>query len=93
MANDPSKDDDCPNSTQQIRIAIRQKIEDRRSGEAEAGPIERRSGKDRRGWHAMPGLPFIDGGGVVVTKDRRRVPERRISNIDVRWSSERRREP
>ena len=43
----------------------------------------RRSGKDRRSWKPTPAVPFKDQHGSLVTKDRRKLPERRLSNIEV----------
>jgi len=37
----------------------------------------RRRGQDRRGWVRIPEPPFVDSDGVVVTEDRRKVPDRR----------------
>lgn len=45
----------------------------------------RRSLNDRRSWEPTPQLPFIDGGGVLVVQDRRRIADRRIANIRVAW--------
>ena len=45
---------------------------------------ERRRGEDRRSWEPMPkGTRLFDSRGNLVTKDRRRQPERRLSNIQV----------
>ncbi len=46
--------------------------------------LERRHGAgDRRGWEPMPCAPFVDSRGRVVWEDRRRVPDRRLGNIQV----------
>ena len=46
---------------------------------------ERRTGNDRRSWEPMQkGTRLIDSDGNLVIKDRRRQPERRLSNIQVR---------
>jgi len=37
----------------------------------------RREGQDRRGWERIPEPPFVDSDGVLVTEDRRKVPDRR----------------
>lgn len=47
--------------------------------------LRSRSQRDRRSWQPMPPLPFKDYNGMVVTHDRRRVPERRLDNIVVEW--------
>lgn len=85
---------DAPgDSTQEIRLAIQRKVQAgsepglRRGGAK--GFKERRSGQDRRGWHVMPPPPFVDGQGNVVTGDRRKLPDRRVNNISVRWATER----
>lgn len=44
-----------------------------------------RSGRDRRDWRLMPAPPFVDGDGVVVVQDRRRLAERRLSGIRANW--------
>lgn len=46
---------------------------------------ERRSGHDRRGWETAPPMPFFDCRSVLVASDRRKLPDRRLSNIQVRW--------
>lgn len=38
---------------------------------------------DRRGWQAMPSTPFVDSEGNLVSMDRRRLPDRRLSSIRV----------
>lgn len=70
-----------PNSTQQIRLSLQKKIKEV-LGRVGKG-TERRMGDDRRGWHPMPRPPFLDSLGQLVTSDRRRSPERRVSNIEV----------
>jgi hypothetical protein len=37
----------------------------------------RRRGQDRRGWGPIPEPPFVDSDGVLVTEDRRKIPDRR----------------
>ena len=39
--------------------------------------LYRRSGNERRGWSPMPEPPFVDSNGIVVTRDRRAVLDRR----------------
>lgn len=46
---------------------------------------DRRHNHDRRGWQAMPALPFYDGQGELVTRDRRRRADRRLSLYRVEW--------
>ena len=80
--------DDPRQSTTEIRASIRRTLEHLKVDTMTAElPIlkERRSGEDRRGWQSMPQLPFTDSHGVVVTRDRRRIPDRRVSNISVAW--------
>lgn len=45
---------------------------------------ERRVVPDRRSWKPMAETPFIDSEGVVVIRDRRQSPDRRIGSIQVR---------
>lgn len=59
--------------------------EGERPPRASAGGMRNRSQRDRRGWKPMPPLPFKDHNGIVVTHDRRRLPERRLDNIVVEW--------
>lgn len=44
---------------------------------------ERRSSDDRRGSNVSPAFPFFDSEQTLVREDRRRIPERRISNIEI----------
>ena len=46
--------------------------------------FERRVDSDRRGWEPMPKPPFSDSTGVVVIRDRRQKPDRRIRSIQVK---------
>jgi hypothetical protein len=83
------KDPPDPNSTMEIRLSLRRKLTDSGSGgAADDDGSERRSGRDRRGWHPMPEAPFLDSNGVLVSRDRRKVPERRVSNIRVNWRAD-----
>lgn len=82
------KDDTPGDSTQEIRLAIQRKVQAGADPGLRRGAEERRSGRDRRGWHAMPTPPFVDGQGNVVTSDRRKLPDRRVNNIRVRWTAE-----
>jgi len=49
---------------------------------------ERRKGQDRRHWRACPDFPFVDCNLELVTEDRRRLPDRRLSNLSVDWDSD-----
>ncbi len=40
-----------------------------------------RGNTERRGWRPMPKIPFVDSAGVLVTKDRRKVIDRRVSDL------------
>jgi hypothetical protein len=40
--------------------------------------------QDRRTWNPMPQTPFRDSNGHLVRKDRRRKPDRRLNNIQVK---------
>lgn len=44
----------------------------------------KRGNTERRGWKPLPSLPFIDSSGKLVTEDRRRLPDRRISEFPER---------
>lgn len=44
---------------------------------------DRRVVSDRRDWDPMPVPPFSDSTGVVVIRDRRQTPDRRIQSIRV----------
>lgn len=56
-----------------------------RSAPQNATRMDRRSdSQDRRGWQPMPNVPFRDSEGTLVQRDRRRIPERRRSSIEVR---------
>ena len=44
-----------------------------------------RIGGDRRSWAQTPPFPLKDRQGAWVTQDRRKCPDRRLSNIEVRW--------
>jgi len=46
---------------------------------------ERRTGGDRRSWQKTPAMPFLDCHSVLVKADRRKQPDRRLNNIQVRW--------
>ena len=46
---------------------------------------DRRFVEDRRSNHKMPDTPFTDSEGRKVRCDRRRMPDRRINNIQVEW--------
>ena len=45
--------------------------------------IERRSQTDRRTEEHSPAFPFFDSEQTLVREDRRRIPERRINNIEI----------
>ena len=44
---------------------------------------ERRARDDRRSLHRSVSFPFKTKEGLVVLKDRRKTPDRRINNISV----------
>lgn len=52
---------------------------DRRNDEQE----ERRDKDDRRSLHRSVSFPFKTKDGLVILKDRRKVPDRRVNNISV----------
>lgn len=41
----------------------------------------KRGNTERRGWRPMPKIPFVDSSGVLVTKDRRKTLDRRVSDL------------
>lgn len=72
-------------STMEIRLSMQKALKANLSEQARTGLLERRSGKDRRGWGKMPLPPFHDSDGRIVTNDRRVTPERRMSSLQVAW--------
>jgi hypothetical protein len=54
-----------------------------------ARAVERRARvTDRRRKSTAPVYPFVDSNGVKVMNDRRTMPDRRVSNIQVEWGEE-----
>lgn len=49
--------------------------------------IERRSKNDRREFILRDNFPLYDCDNFLVVKDRRYIPERRISNIQISYHS------
>jgi len=47
--------------------------------------MAKRSQQDRRCWGRSTKFPFCDSTGEVVRVDRRSLPDRRLSGIDVEW--------
>ena len=43
---------------------------------------------DRRQNNVMPNVPFKDSKGSTIKESRRRIPDRRIANIQVEWVDE-----
>ena len=43
---------------------------------------------DRRQNNAMPRVPFKDSNGTTITESRRKIPDRRINNIQTEWIDE-----
>jgi hypothetical protein len=74
-------------STMEIRLSMQKALKANLSEQARTGLLERRSGKDRRGWGRMPQVPFHDSNGSIVTSDRRVIPERRMSSLKVDWDN------
>jgi hypothetical protein len=50
--------------------------------------MSKRKKSDRRSWGPMPEVPFIDSEGEVVIEDRRKIPDRRIHNINVEFDDD-----
>jgi hypothetical protein len=72
-------------STMEIRLSMQKALKANLSEQARTGLLERRSGKDRRSWGKMPEVPFHDSNGSIVTSDRRVIPERRVSSLQINW--------
>jgi hypothetical protein len=75
-------------STMEIRLSMQKALKANLSEQARKGLLERRSGKDRRGWGKMPDIPFHDSSGVIVSSDRRVIPERRVSSLQIGWDEQ-----
>jgi len=43
---------------------------------------------DRRQNNDMPGVPFKDSNGATINECRRKIPDRRIYNIQAEWVPE-----
>jgi hypothetical protein len=43
---------------------------------------------DRRQNEVMPRVPFKDSNGATIMECRRKIPDRRIGNIQVEWIDE-----
>ena len=44
--------------------------------------------RDRRQAGRMPKIPFKDSNGVTVRECRRKIPDRRVGNIQAEWIDE-----
>ena len=44
--------------------------------------------EDRRQNEVMPRVPFKDSNGATIKECRRKIPDRRIGNIQVEWIDE-----
>jgi hypothetical protein len=44
--------------------------------------------EDRRQNEGMPRVPFKDSNGETIKECRRKIPDRRIGNIQVEWIDE-----
>lgn len=75
-------------STMEIRLSMQKALKANLSEQARKGLLERRSGKDRRGWGKMPDIPFHDSDGSIVSSDRRVIPERRVSSLQIGWDEQ-----
>lgn len=69
----------------EIRLSVQRSLKANLSDQARTGLLERRSGKDRRGWGNMPETPFSDSNSRIVNSDRRHIPERRVSSVSIDW--------
>ena len=43
---------------------------------------------DRRKDENTRAMPFRDGSGTVIREDRRKLPDRRLNNIQAEWVNE-----
>jgi hypothetical protein len=43
---------------------------------------------DRRRANSMPAVPFRDSSGLTILQDRRKLPDRRLNNIQAEWVDE-----
>ena len=43
---------------------------------------------NRRQGNNMPGVPFKDSNGATIKECRRKIPDRRIDNIQAEWIDE-----
>ena len=43
---------------------------------------------DRRHNFVMPKVPFKGSNGATITESRRKIPDRRINNIQAEWINE-----
>jgi len=43
---------------------------------------------DRRRSTNMPAVPFRDSHGLTIREDRRKIPDRRLNNIQAEWVDE-----
>lgn len=43
---------------------------------------------ERRQYTVMPRVPFKDSNGATIKECRRKIPDRRIGNIQVEWINE-----
>jgi hypothetical protein len=75
-------------STMEIRLSMQKALKANLSEQARKGLLERRSGTDRRGWGKMPDIPFHDSRGAIVSSDRRVIPERRVSSLQIGWDEQ-----
>ena len=39
--------------------------------------------KGKRRWDSYPAFPLMDGGGIIVISDRRRIRDRRLDNTSL----------
>lgn len=46
--------------------------------------LDRRKQEDRRSFESPSKIPVITSNGIVVQRDRRRLPDRRNANIQVK---------
>ena len=44
--------------------------------------------RDRRDYSRRPEFPLRDSDNILVFEDRRRIPDRRMSSIEVDWIDE-----
>lgn len=64
-------------------IRIRKTVDDKIDKDVDQEEAERRSIQDRRDFLRTRAFPIRLKSGIVVAKDRRKTPDRRLNNIEA----------